>query len=208
MDMRASLVVIAMLVGWPLVAADPDPEWEANARQALVAGDAKALRQLAAEYRKLAPEVRTVLPVRIRDDAVEFAFRGEFRGDQYSVEMLEYLVSGPGKDYETLVVASDAEQQRVQALRSVFEGRTREGHGQTWSARLVWVDGETPHGIDLADLLLPATSAERTEFLDRLGVNEFGLGGSTNVKTDAGVLPRKRVPVRLYLTVRLAAKNG
>jgi hypothetical protein len=205
MTMRAPFF-LAMLIGWPLAAADPDPKWEANARQALADGDAAALKQLAAEYRKLAPEVRSALPVRIRDDAVEFAFRGEFRGDQYSVEMLEYLVSGPGKDYESPVVAGDAELERVQALRAVFENRTQKGRGQTWSARLVWTDGEAPHSIDLADLLLPTTGAERTAFLDQIAINSAGLGGSMNVKTDAGVLPRKRVPVRLYLTVRLVGK--
>src|SRR5262249_9227269 len=99
MSIRAPLVVFALLVSWPLAAADPDLKWEAGALKALADGDAPALKQLAAEYRKLTPDARNALPVRIRDNSVEFAFRGEFRGDQYSFEMLEYLVSGPGKDY-------------------------------------------------------------------------------------------------------------
>jgi hypothetical protein len=72
---------------------------------------------------------------------------------------------------------------------------------------MVWTDGEVPHAIDLADLLLPITSAERTQFLDQLAINSAGLGGSMNVKTDAGVLPRKRVPARLYLIVQLVKKG-
>ena len=49
--------------------------------------------------------VERVEALRERFDAVELSFRGEFAGDKFSAEMLEYLVSGPEKDYETLLVA-------------------------------------------------------------------------------------------------------
>ena len=110
------LLFLLMLAGWAAVvpraatAADPDLKWEAAAVKALADGDGKALRQLAADYRQLTPEARRDLSVRVRDDAVEFDFHGEFRGDQFGPEMLEYLASVPGKDYESLLVVGLREQ--------------------------------------------------------------------------------------------------
>jgi hypothetical protein len=204
---RFEVLILGLFVAPPSRAAGPDPKWEEQARKALADGDRQSLQQLAAEYRKLAPEVRGAIPVRIRDDSVEFAFRGEFRGDQFESQMLEYLVSAPGKDYESLLVVIGPEEERVQALRSVFDKRARKGRGETWTARLTWSDGEQPQSVELADLLIPLDAAERTEFLDQLAVNRAGLGGSKNVQSVLGVLPKKRVPARLYLTVRMVARK-
>ncbi|HKA07456.1 MAG TPA: hypothetical protein VKD71_09380 [Gemmataceae bacterium] len=205
--LRLEVLILGTLVAPLSHAAEPDAKWEEQARKALTDGDRQSLQQLAAEYRKLAPEVRAALPVRIRADSVEFAFRGAFCGDQFEAQMLEYLVSAPGKDYESLLVVTGAEEERVQALRSIFDQRARNGRGKTWTARLTWSDGEQPQSVELADLLISLDAAERTEFLDQLAVNSAGLGGSKNVKSVPGVLPKKRVPARLYLTVRMVPKK-
>ncbi len=187
--------------------AGPAAEMEARARRALEVGDAAALRALMAEVRKLAPGERRRLPLRVREGAVEFAFRGEFRGDQFSPEMLEYLVSGPGKAYESLLVAPAAELQRVEALRPYFRTRAGEGRRKWWSARLVWDEGGTPYSAALGDLLAGLAAGERERFLDQLGVNAAGLGGDKNVPGDPGALPRKRVRALLLLTLRLAPEK-
>jgi hypothetical protein len=185
-------------------AADPDPSWEKRACKALEEGDRVRLRQLAAEFRKLSPETRSALPLRIREDSVEFVFRGVFPGDQFSAEMLEYLVCAPGKDYESLLVAPPAEQKRVQALQGFFATHVQEGRRKRWSARLVWTGEDGPRSVDLTDLLILVGPGERDQFLDHLGVNSAGLGGDINIKADPAPLPRKRFSARLYLTLRIA----
>jgi hypothetical protein len=46
--------------------------------------------------------------------------------------------------------------------------------------------------------------AERKEFLGQLRFNDYGLGGSLNVKANAAVLPVRQIAAELLLTVRLA----
>jgi hypothetical protein len=202
----STLLCLVILCVSP-VTADPGAELEKRARTALAETNVKGLRELAAEYRRLTPDARRELTIRVREDAVEFAFRGDFHGDQFQTEMLEYLASEPGRNYETLVVVIGAEADRLKALGPIFHGRPADGRRKTWSARLVWTDGGNPHAVDVNDLLLDLPPAERDQFLDRLNINAAGLGGSTNVKSDPGVLPRKRVPACLYLTVRLVPKG-
>jgi hypothetical protein len=207
--MRLVRVLLFALVVLPAPAgaAGPASEFEARARKALEAGDVAALRALAADLGRLTPEARRTLPLRVREGVVEFAFRGEFFGDQFSPEMLEYVVSGRGKDYESLLVAPEAELERVQALRPYFDKRAGEGRRKWWSARLVWADGGTPHSADLGDLIVGLGAKERERFLDQLGVNGAGLGGDKNVKSEPGALPQKRVPALLLLTLRLAPEK-
>jgi hypothetical protein len=207
--MRLVRVLLFTLAAFaaPARAAGPASEFEARARKALETADVAALRLLAADIGKLTPEARRALLLRVREGVVEFAFRGEFFGDQFPPEMLEYVVSGRGKDYETLFVASEAELERVQALRPYFDKRAGEGRRKWWSARRVWADGGTPHSADLSDLLVGLGAKEREQFLDQLGVNAAGLGGDKNVKSEPGALPRKRVPALLLLTLRLAPEK-
>jgi hypothetical protein len=191
------------LAGVATRAEQPDSKWEGRGIAALVAGDPKALQALAEGYRLLPPGERGHLPVRIRADAVEFAFRGHFPGDQSPWGMLEYLASGSGKDYESLLVVSEAEQKRVQALRPFFQKYPEKGRGKLWSARLTWVEDGKPNSTDLADLLAPLSANERERFRDQIEVNSAGLGGSLNVVADPARLPRKRTPALLQLTIRL-----
>jgi hypothetical protein len=187
--------------------AEPDGKWEDRAIAVLESGDAKALRALAAEFWQVKPEDRQKLPVRIREDSVEFSFRGEFPGDKEPWVMLEYLVSGAGKDYETLLVVADAELKRTEPLRKVFAKRPVKGRGKTWSARLVWTDGETPQSVDLTDLLQKLKPAERDYFLDHLAYNGTGIGNGANVVADSAGLPRRRVPALLQFTFRVVEKK-
>jgi hypothetical protein len=70
------------------------PKFEARIRKALEDKDRAELRSLAAEFRKLSAQARRGMPLRVRDDSVEFTFRGQFAGDKFRPAMLEYLVSG------------------------------------------------------------------------------------------------------------------
>jgi hypothetical protein len=199
----ALTLLVAPVCEAPVRGGEPAPKIEARALETLEKGDRAALRSLAAEFGKLPAEARRDLPLRVREDSVEFAFRGEFRGDQFSAEMLEYLVSGPGKDYESLLVVPAAELERVQTLRRFFEKRAGEGRRMWWTAQLIWTEEAAPRAIDLRDLLIHLGKKERDQFLDQLHVNSAGLGGSMNVNSEAGVLPRTRVPGRLLLTIRI-----
>jgi hypothetical protein len=170
---------------------------------ALEAGERKSLQSLADEFHKLPPEARRDLPVRIREESVEFAFRGEFPGDQSPWQMLEYLACGSGKDYESLLVVPEAERKRLAALRRTFGKRAGEGRRE-WSARLVWADGATPQSVDLTDLLIRVPPEERARFLDGLRITGAGLGGDINVQADPATLPHRRVAALLLLTIRIA----
>lgn len=182
-------------------------KFEARVLKALEEQDRAAIRSLAAEFRKLSSETRRELPLRLREDSVELAFRGSFPGDKFQAQILEYLVSGSEKDYESLLVVPAPELERVQALRPFFDKRAGEGRRKWWSAQLVWTEGDAPQSIDLVDLLIHLGEKERGQFLDQLGVKRFGLGGIINVKADAGYLPRKRVPARLLLTIWIPPKG-
>jgi hypothetical protein len=199
--------LVALLAGASGRAEGPGPDWEGRAIAALAAGDAKALRSLAEEYRRLPPADRGKLPVRIREASVEFAFRGELPGDQSPWGMLEYLASGPGKDYESLLVVSEAERKRAQALQRFFDKQPRKGRGKLWSARLVWALEGKPESASLTDLLAPLKPEERERFRDQIEVNSAGLGGSLNVEADPARLPRKRTPALLLLTIRLPPRR-
>jgi hypothetical protein len=188
-------------------AAEPAAKWEARALAALADGDRKALRSLADEFGRLSPEARRDLSLRVREDSVEFAFRGEFPADDSPWNLLEYLVSGPANAYESLLVASAAERKRVRALGPFFRKYAGEGRGKWWSARLVWTEGGTPQSADLADMLLPVKAADRERFRDGIAVNDAGLGGSMNVQADPASLPRKRVSALLLLTLRIAPEK-
>jgi hypothetical protein len=121
--------------------------------------------------------------------------------------MLEYLVSGPEKDYESLLVVPAAELERVQTLQPLFKKRVGEGRRKSWSAQLIWTEREAPQSIDLGDLVINLGEKDRAQFLDQLGVVSAGLGGTTNVNADPGYLPRKRVPAKLLLTIRIPPKG-
>jgi hypothetical protein len=206
----ASTFVLGCLVatlGVSARAGEPDQKWESRAVAALAAGDQPSLRALAEEYRKLSAQDRGKLQVRIREDAVEFAFRGEFPGDKTPWGILEYLASVPGKDYESLLVVSEAELKRVQALGPFFEKQPPKGRGKLLSARLVWVEDGKPESISLADLLASLKAEERERFLDNLQDNNAGLGGNLNVAADDAHLPHKRVRALLLLTIRLPAEK-
>jgi hypothetical protein len=202
-----ALALLAGAAGAAPVGGEPATMFEARVLKALADGDRAGLRSLAGEYRGLSPAARRALPLRVREDSVEFAFRGEFVGDQFSPEMLEYLVSGPGRDYEALLVARGAELGRVQALLPFFARRAGEGRRRWWSARLVWAERDAPQSVDLGDLLIRLGARERDRFLDGLGINSVGLGGDLNVNADVGLLPRRRVPARLLLTIRVVPEG-
>jgi hypothetical protein len=207
----ASLFVLSCLVAPPVGtsarAGEPDRSWESRAVAALADGDQQVLRSLAEEYRRLSPQDRGKLPVHIRADAVEFAFRGYFPGNLSPWGMLEYLASGPGKDYEALLVVPEAELKRVQALRPFFRQEPKKGRGKLWSARLAWVEDGKPESVCLTDLIAFLKVQEQERFLDQIVVNSAGLGGDVNVEADAAHLPRKRVPALLLLTLRLPPKR-
>src|SRR5262245_22242010 len=93
--MTRTVHVSVFVLGWFLVSAgfargaDPRAKWEERAVAALAAEDRKALKALAEDFQKLTPDARRDLPLRIREDAVEFAFRGEFPADKEPWKMLE-----------------------------------------------------------------------------------------------------------------------
>ncbi|HVJ80955.1 MAG TPA: hypothetical protein VNC50_07770, partial [Planctomycetia bacterium] len=154
-------------------------------------------------FEALPAETRAKLPYRVRKDEVEFSFRGELCGDQFSPEMLEYVIAGPGKEYETLLTADAKEQRRLQPLKPYFTKHAGAGRGKRWSAQLIWVDGKEIGSLQLADMLARIDAMERTQFLDELEVNEQGLGGTKNLDAGRGALPAKRLPAKVVLTLKL-----
>src|SRR5262249_1769640 len=162
---------------------------------------------LAAGFRKLPAKSRGELPLRVREDAVEFTFRGEFPGDKFPWVMLEYLISPGERDYECLLVASDAELKRADVLGPFFKKHAGVGRfvrrrggvgGHTGGgARVVWSEGGSPHSADLTGFLVGVAPKDATEFLDGLSASRNGVGGSINLAVDSASLPHRRVPATL-----------
>ncbi len=188
-------------------AQEPDgraAEIEALALRALATGAADNLEAVAKEVRALKPAALTGLPLRIRPDAVEFRFRGEFRADQFSAEMLEYLISDPGHDYESLLIASPEERARLKKVGQAVEALKKAGARAEFDYKLAWTDDGRARVEDVQDILGLLNDTERKAYLNQLVFNDYGLGGSMNVKANTAVLPARRTAVELLLTVRPA----
>ena len=97
------LSVLAALLAADGSEAKPQPrpaDIEPAVLKVLRDGKPEALAAVAADIAALSPAARRDLPVRVRGDAVEFRFRGEFPGKDFSPEMLEYVIGPKEKNYE------------------------------------------------------------------------------------------------------------
>ena len=181
-------------------------QWVERAVKALVSDDRNALPVLAKEFQALPAAVRRALPVTVRGDAVEFAFRGGVTVGEH-LGFVEYLIAGEDKGYEALLVAPEGELKRLGTLRPFFERHTGGDRRRRWNARLMWVEDGTPRSADLGDILGLLSAKERAEFLDGQEIDAAGyFGGESttgkNVRCDPAVLPQKPAAAVLQLTLR------
>jgi hypothetical protein len=177
---------------------------EERALMALRDNDAEALEKLAKEVAGLDAEARRDLPVRVRADGVEFRFRGTFPAKDFSPEMFEYVIARAGeKDYEATLAVGKGEMARLQQLGRVLEQLKGKGKARALEIKLAWAEKDQGRVEDLGDLLRLEAAGKRNEFVKQLEINEYGLGGTLNVKADPEALPRERVPAMVLITVRL-----
>jgi hypothetical protein len=203
--LAAPLALAAMVVA--VGGETRSPDLEPAAAAAIASGEKTLLETLAARYESLPAETRAKLAFKVRPGEAEFSFRGELRGDQFSPDMLEYVIAGEGKEYETLLTVDAVELRRLKALGPYFAKHAGAGRGKYWSAQLLWVDGKEISSLQLADMLVRIGAKERARFLDEIGVNEQGLGGTTNLDVGRGALPARRLPAKVVLTLRLAGRD-
>jgi hypothetical protein len=176
---------------------------ETRVLRAISTGSLHRLQAAAEDVRDLKPAERAQLPFRIRPEAVEFRFRGEYPGGESVHEMLEYVISNRDKDYESLLVAGREELDRLKKLGQALAALKKAGKQASLEYRLVWVDKDQAHVEDLQSIVGLLQDAKRNEFLAQIGFNEYGLGGEMNVKADPALLPTRRTAAELLLTVRL-----
>jgi hypothetical protein len=190
----------------PTAAADRRDDWDSRAISALLSRESGSLETLAAEFRKLSPEARRGLPLVIRNDSVEFAFRGSLKLES-NITFAEFLFAGEDRAYESLVVGSQPELARLAALRPIFEQYGREQRHQWWQGQLQWVEGTEAHTANLADVFGNLNATDRAYFFDGQEIDSQGyFGGEAttgkNVECDTAFLPKKSGPVVLRLVVR------
>lgn len=181
--------------------------WEEVALKTLLAGDLPALRTLAGQFQNLSVEARRLMPLRIRDDAIELSFLGEVDAATGGANNMEFLMSAPDKGYESLLVIPEAERKRLLALKPFFDRHRQAGRWRWWEARLTWVEEGAPRSSDLNDMLVRLPAEDRELFLDGIEVDEAGqLGGEhttgRNVPSDKAAVPQRNVPAVLLLTLR------
>lgn len=181
---------------------------ESRALRALGDGDAAALADLATEVGRLDVDMRRRLPLRIRADAIEFRFRGEYPGGEFNPEMFEYAICRvKEKEYESLLAVQRDEFARLQKLGEALARLAKSGRKPALDVRFVWTEGGRTQVERLHDVLRLETPARRDEFLHSLAVIESGLGTTTNLKADPATLPSKRIPAEVHVGVRLPASE-
>jgi len=216
MGRACGLLALGLLLTGAVVAQDPkelpgkaksgpaDATLEERALQALRDDDADALKAVAKDLAGLDAEKRRELPVRVRADGVEFRFQGTFPAKDFSPEMFEYVIARAGeKDYEATLAVGKAELARLQRLGRVLDHFKGKGKAKALEIKLAWAEKDKARVEDLGDLLRLESADKRGEFLKQLEINEYGLGGTLNVKADPEALPRERVPATVRITVRL-----
>lgn len=173
-------------------------EVELRALLALRAGKPQALEALAEVIRGLDEATRRDLTVRVRPGAVEFRFRGDFPGNEFRPEMLEYVIAPAGeRDYETLLAVGPPEAARLKRLAEALPPGAKTPPLQVV---LTWSEGERPRAEDLRDIIRLETPQNRRDFLARLEFMSSGLG-AFNVKADTATLPSKRMPAEVLIAV-------
>lgn len=189
---------------------EPKGEWATRAVQALVAENPAALGNLAREYQNLPIEARRQLPLIVRDRAVEFSFQGTMDGPS-SLAFMEYLISGPERGYESMMVVARTELDRLAALRPFFVKHAGKDRGRRWDAQLAWVEGGKPRVGALADILAKVSPTDRELFLNGQEIDDQGYFGcehttGQNVPCDLAFVPQAAQPVTLRLTLYHAPK--
>jgi hypothetical protein len=209
--MIRAIAVGGVLLLWaacPLFAQEPEAPAkkevvERQALRALGAGQVKRLQTVAASIRALKPADRAQLPFRVRPDGVEFRFHGEFPADRLRRDILEYVISDPGHSHESLLVVRPAEQARLKKVGEALAALKKAGKRASLEYKLVWTEKTQARVEDLQDIVGGLSDASRKAFLNQLGVNQFGLGGTMNVKADSAFLPSRRTSAAVLLIIRL-----
>jgi hypothetical protein len=176
---------------------------EAQVLRAISAGSLEQLQAVAKDVRSRKPAERTQLPLRIRSNSVELSFQGVFPGERFSPERFEYLLSDARHDYESLLVVDAKELARLKKIGQALEALKKAGKQAALDYKIAWVEEGKARVENVEDILGLLDSTKRTDFLSQLAFGEFGLGGKLNVQADTAMLPARRTPATLLLTIRV-----
>jgi hypothetical protein len=203
---RWCVTAVAVWLLWPVAPADGAPKaatagaMEEAVLKALAEGKRNWLAALVEDVKDLPVEQRKQMAFRLRSDAVEFRFRGEYPADKVSLDGLEYVASKAGeKDYESMLDVGPDELKRLLKLGAAVK-QFGKGKRVPMEVRMAWVEDGRPRVEALGDIL--RLEPRQKEFLADLNFNEFGLL-AFNAKADPAALPAKRVPAEVTVTIKL-----
>src|SRR5262249_4003827 len=208
----AMMQTIATLVSWLCVAqaaphgkgaAVPARDIEARTLSALQERDAKAVRAVALAINSLGDAERRRLPIRIRTDAVEFRFRGDFPGKELAGPYIEFLLSHPDRAYESLFLIDKTENERLQRLGKAVRDLSKAEKHVALTFKLAWADKGGAHVEDVEDILRLVDAQAREAALRALAIGPDGLR-IDNVKIDPAALPLVRQPSQMLIIIRPA----
>src|SRR5262249_49611054 len=141
---------------------------EAAVLRALATGSFARLKAAGEDAHDLGPARRAKLPLRVRPDGVEFRFRGDYPGGS-PFQMLEYLASVPEKDYESMLVLTPAEMERLKKLGQALADLKKAGRRAELQYKLVWAEGDRARVEDVRDMLAGLGEDGAQAFFDQLG---------------------------------------
>src|SRR5262249_19661789 len=139
-------------------------ELEARLLKALGDFNKETIGELVKEVGKLKEADRRLLPFRVRPSSVELRFTGECPGHP---EYVEFVASNANRDYESLLVLSKSELQRMEQVWKVVERLAKSGQLKNVAhKRFLGVSAREP-ALELT-LVFVVKGQPRTENLEDL----------------------------------------
>src|SRR5262249_28756352 len=140
---------------------------------------------------------------RIRTDAVEFRFRGDFPGKELAGPYIEFLLSGADQAYESLFLIDKKENERLQRVWKTVRNLSEADKRVALTFKLAWADKGGAYVEDVEDILRTVDAETRDAALRGLAIEADGLR-IDNVKIDPATVPAVRQPAQMLIVIRPA----
>jgi hypothetical protein len=176
------------------------PELEARLLKALAEAKTEALATLAGDVQRLTAKQRKNLTFRLRPGAVEFRFLGECPGHRD----VEFVLANKNRDYEALLVISQADLERADRLWKVVRQLAKAGQLSALEFKLLFVDKGQARLEDLEDVFHKIDAKKRKDYYVRfLEWEDDGLR-IRDTDMDPALVPAVRQPAQIVIVVRPA----
>jgi hypothetical protein len=173
-------------------------EIEARLLKAICDRKSSDIEALASDIRLLGDQQRHGLKIRVRPTAVEFRFDGECPGH----DSVEFLLSNKNRDYESLLIVSKTELERVAQVWQTVQQLVKAGQPPGLEFKLVFMEKGRPRIEDLQNVFWKIDFRERkNDFVRSLEWGDDGLR-IREPDMDPATVPRQRQDGQMIVILR------